>query len=590
MIPLVIGISVLSYAIIVLAPGDPAKLLADPEKLTAESYISMRAELGLDDPGPVRYVKTMSSLFTGELRSFRTQQRVVDAIGERLPTSLSLGILAILFGLLFGTLIGVVQAIKPYSRVDDIGTLLSLTGFSLPHFWFALMLVLLFGVRLRWLPSSGIRPVTSSSWNPLEMAPYLVMPTIVLGTGLLAYVARFVRSSMLDALGQDYVRTARSKGLHEVAVIVRHVLRNSLLPVITIAGFLLPLLIGGAVVVEYVFALPGMGRLAVDAVFARDYPVILTITIFSSIAVIFGNLIADVLYAVAAPRVFERAGPPPRRRGLMLRMAGNERVVVGCSALLAALLAAVFATQLAPYDPNAQVLATRFGPPSFAHLFGTDQLGRDVLSRAIWGSRVSLGVGFSSVLITIVIGTAIGIAAGYGGGWIDGALMRFVDVVISIPVFMLLLTIVAIYGSNVPLLITFIGLSAFPGAARIVRAEVLSLMPREFITASRVIGSSPWRIMVRHILPNLLPIIVVSATLRVGAAILTEAGLSYFGLGVPPPAPTWGGMVADGRTSLDVAWWVSTFPGVALLVVVIATNLVGDGLRDVFDPRRAHLA
>jgi len=303
MIPLVIGISVLSYAIIILAPGDPAKLLADPEKLTAESYASMRAELGLDDPGPVRYLKTMSSLFTGELRSFRTQQRVVEAIAERLPTSLSLGILAILFGLVFGTLIGAMQAIKPYSRLDDIGTVLSLTGFSLPHFWFALMLIMLFGVRLRWLPTSGIRPVSSSSWNPLEMAPYLVLPTIVLGTGLLAYVARFVRSSMLDAFAQDYVRTARSKGLHEVAVIIRHVLRTSLLPVITIAGFLLPLLIGGAVVVEYVFALPGMGRLAVDAVFARDYPVILTITIFSSIAVLVGNLVADVLYAVADPRI-----------------------------------------------------------------------------------------------------------------------------------------------------------------------------------------------------------------------------------------------------------------------------------------------
>jgi peptide/nickel transport system permease protein len=303
MIPLVIGISVLSYAIIVLAPGDPAKLLADPEKMTAESYVSMRAELGLDDPGPVRYVKTMSSLFTGELRSFRTQQRVVDAIGERLPTSLALGVLAILFGLVFGTIIGAVQAIKPYSRLDDLGTLLSLTGFSLPHFWFALMLVMLFGVRLRWLPSSGIRPVTSTGWNPLEMAPYLVMPTIVLGTGLLAYVARFVRSSMLEALGQDYVRTARAKGLQEPAVIVRHVLRNSLLPVITITGFLVPLLIGGAVVVEYVFALPGMGRLAVDSVFARDYPVILTVTIFSAIAVIIGNLVADVLYAVADPRI-----------------------------------------------------------------------------------------------------------------------------------------------------------------------------------------------------------------------------------------------------------------------------------------------
>lgn len=303
MIPLIIGISIVSYAIIILAPGDPAKLLADPEKMTAESYAAMRAELGLDDPGPVRYAKTMASLFTGDLRSFRTQQRVVDAIGERLPTTVALGTLAIIFGLVFGTVIGAVQAIKPYSRLDDLGTLLSLTGFSLPHFWFALMLVMLFGVRLHWLPSSGIRPVTSNSWNPLEMAPYLVMPTIVLGTGLLAYVARFMRSAMLEALAQDYVRTARSKGLREQVVVVRHVLRNSLLPIITIAGILLPLLIGGAVVVEYVFALPGMGRLAVDSVFARDYPVILTITMFSGIAVMLGNLIADVLYAVADPRI-----------------------------------------------------------------------------------------------------------------------------------------------------------------------------------------------------------------------------------------------------------------------------------------------
>ena len=302
-----------------------------------------------------------------------------------------------------------------------------------------------------------------------------------------------------------------------------------------------------------------------------------------------GSDLADVATAVAvAPRSVER--DRSRRRGLLLRLAGNERVVVGCVVLVATFFVAVFAGQLAPYDPNAQILTDRLALPSSTHLFGSDQLGRDILSRVIWGSRVSLGVGFSSVVITIVIGTAIGIAAGYSGGWIDGTLMRLVDIFISIPVFMLLLTIVAIYGSTVPLLIIFIGFSAFPGAARFVRADVLSLKPREFITASLVVGSSPWRIMLRHIVPNLLPIIIVSATLRVGAAILTEAGLSYFGLGVPPPSPTWGGMVADGRTSLDAAWWVSTFPGAALLVVVIATNLVGDGLRDVFDPRRAHLA
>jgi peptide/nickel transport system permease protein len=279
----------------------------------------------------------------------------------------------------------------------------------------------------------------------------------------------------------------------------------------------------------------------------------------------------------------------PRRRPLWRRLLANERVVVGSAVLLASSLVALLAGQIAPYDPNAQTLVARLLGPTAAHPFGSDQLGRDVLSRVIWGTRVSLGVGFSSVAITIGIGTAIGLAAGYAGGWVDSALMRFVDVFISIPVFVLLLTVVAIYGSNVGLLVAFIGISAFPGAARIVRAEVLSLMPREFVTAARVVGSSPIRIMVRHLLPNLVPIIIVSATLRVGAAILTEAGLSYFGLGVPPPAPTWGGMVADGRTFLDAAWWVSTFPGIALLVVVIATNLVGDGLRDVLDPRRVHL-
>ncbi|TME39833.1 MAG: ABC transporter permease [Chloroflexi bacterium] len=291
-------------------------------------------------------------------------------------------------------------------------------------------------------------------------------------------------------------------------------------------------------------------------------------------------------------RRLPRAAASPvaqRRRSLVVRLLSNQRVVVGSVVLLVTFAVALLADVLAPYEPNAQILAERLAGPSLAHPFGQDHLGRDVLSRAIYGARVSLGVGFSSVAITIVIGTIIGVAAGYFGRWTDSVLMRFVDVFISIPVFMLLLTVVAIYGSNVGLLVAFIGISAFPGAARIVRAEVLSLMPRDFILAARVVGASPLRIMARHLVPNLMPVIIVSATLRVGAAILTEAGLSYFGLGVPPPAPTWGGMVADGRTFLDVAWWVSTFPGLALLVVVIATNLVGDGLRDVFDPRRAHL-
>ena len=215
----------------------------------------------------------------------------------------------------------------------------------------------------------------------------------------------------------------------------------------------------------------------------------------------------------------------PRRRSLALRLVTNERVVAGSIVLLVTFAVAVLADVLSPYQPNAQVLADRLAAPSLAHPFGVDHLGRDVLSRAIYGARVSLGVGFSSVAITIVIGTLIGVAAGFFGRWTDSVLMRFVDVFISIPVFMLLLTVVAIYGSSVGLLVAFIGISAFPGAARIVRAEVLSLMPRDFILAARVVGASPVRIMARHLVPNLMPVIIVSATLRVGAAILTEAGL-----------------------------------------------------------------
>ncbi|MBA2520640.1 MAG: ABC transporter permease [Chloroflexia bacterium] len=303
MIPLLFGISVISYAIIRLAPGDPARLLADPEQVTAEQLASAREELGLNDPLPVQYAKTMLALAKGDLVSFRTRQPVLSMIAERLPTTLTLSSLALLFGVTAGLAIGIVQAFCSYTKIDDAGTLISLFGFAIPDFWLALMLILVFAVRLDWLPVSGIRPVGASGWNPIEMAPHLVLPTIVLGTGLMASVARYTRSAMLEALDQDYVRTARAKGLQERVVIVRHALRNSLLPVITLLGFYLPFLLGGAVVIESIFALPGVGRLALDSVFIRDYPVILSINMMGAIAVLLGNLLADAGYAAVDPRI-----------------------------------------------------------------------------------------------------------------------------------------------------------------------------------------------------------------------------------------------------------------------------------------------
>jgi peptide/nickel transport system permease protein len=303
MIPMLIGISLISFAIIRLAPGDPERLLIDPQYVTFEQLASVRQQLGLDDPLPVQYLKTMKSLLAGDLRSYKTRQTVQELVVERLPATVALGSLALAFGVTLGVAVGVLQSLRPYSRWDDVGTLISLLGFSTPNFWLALMLILVFSVGLHWLPVSGIRPVDATGWNPLEMARYLVLPTVVLATGFMATVARYARSSMLEALSQDYVRTAQAKGLPRAVVTVRHALRNSLLPIITLVGFFLPNLLGGAAIIESIFALPGMGRLALDSVFVRDYPVILSLNMMGAAVVLVGNLLADIGYAVADPRI-----------------------------------------------------------------------------------------------------------------------------------------------------------------------------------------------------------------------------------------------------------------------------------------------
>lgn len=303
MIPLLFGISIITFAIVQLAPGDPAELLAPPEFVSNEAIEAARERYGLNDPVPIQYVKTMSSMLTGDLRSFKSREPVLSMIWDRLPTTALIGALALVFGVSMGIALGVMQALRPRTRIDDLGTFISILGFAVPNFWLALMLIMVFSVRLDWLPATGIRPIDATGWNPLEIWPHLILPTVVLGTGFMASVARFTRSSMLEALDQDYVRTARSKGMRERLVVVRHALRNSLLPVITLVGYYFPFILGGTVVVEMIFGLPGIGRLALDSVYIRDYPVILTINMMLACMVLLGNLLADIGYAVADPRI-----------------------------------------------------------------------------------------------------------------------------------------------------------------------------------------------------------------------------------------------------------------------------------------------
>ena len=245
-------------------------------------------------------------------------------------------------------------------------------------------------------------------------------------------------------------------------------------------------------------------------------------------------------------------------------------------------LLAPFITPYAPDDLDAyNVLIS----PSAAHWLGTDELGRDVLTRIIYGARISLKVGFVSVGIAVVAGSVAGLCAGYYGGWIDQVIMRFVDIMLCFPTFFLILAVIALLEPSIWYIMIIIGLTGWMGVARLVRAEVLSLKERDFVMAARGIGASDVRIIFLHILPNAMSPVLVAATLGVAGAILTESALSFLGIGVQPPTPSWGNMLTAGKDYLEFAWWLSLFPGLAILVTVIAYNLVGEGLRDALDPK-----
>jgi peptide/nickel transport system permease protein len=274
-----------------------------------------------------------------------------------------------------------------------------------------------------------------------------------------------------------------------------------------------------------------------------------------------------------------------RRREFWTRLQRNRMAMTGLGLVLGLFVVSIFAPWLAPYDPNHIDLKQVLMAPSQAHLLGTDTLGRDVLSRIIYGSRVSLKVGFVAVGLATLIGLLVGALAGYYGGWVDSALMRLVDLMLCFPAFFLILAVIAVLEPSIWNIMAVIGLTSWMGVARLVRAEFLSLREREFVTAARALGASDVRLILRHMLPNALAPVMVSATLGVAGAILTESALSFLGLGVQPPTPSWGNILTAGKDNIEIAWWLSVFPGLAILVTVMSYNLLGEGIREAIDPR-----
>jgi ABC-type dipeptide/oligopeptide/nickel transport system permease component len=664
--------------------GSAADVLAGG-RATAAELAEITRSLGLDQPLYVQYGKFLGQLVHGDLGiSYIYHIPVTSLIGTAFPYSAELAVVGFSVAAVLGVALGMIAALRSSTWVDSSVKAAALVGQSVPTFWLGLLMILLFAVTLRWLPVFG-----SGGFNNL------ILPSLTLCATPLAEIARLTRSSTLEVLRADHIMFERSKGVSNLTLI-RHLMRNAALPVITLLAIELGGLLAGTVVVETLFAWPGLGQLAINSVRVRDYSVIQGIVLFEAVIFVFMNLLVDLSYGLLDPRV-RLGGGASRRRRWRDSVVGNaftnlfgagiprtarvpaqpavdeSRVVsaaedesyptpddadspglvesnfaldsvpsstivmgaglvtvidrdtdtkttvsesnadVGNQALAASpvrqvrlwrfprriphgfprvsflilllfIVIGVFGPLLAPHSPEHADLILSLQPPGFqaggswSYPLGTDVLGRDILSRLLYGARESLLVAATAVLISGTVGLAAGVVAGYIGGRVDAVLMRTVDAVLAFPTILLAIVLAGIFGPSAQNVIIVISVAGWASYARVIRSEVLSLKAQDFVTMSRVIGASPYWIIRRHLVPNVVPSLLVLATLQVGAAILTEGALSFIGIGVPPPAPSWGGMLAESQSLLAIAWWLQIFPGVALASIVMASNLMGDWL------------
>jgi peptide/nickel transport system permease protein len=510
-----------------------------------------------------------------------------------------------------GIPLGIMAAVRRDSWIDNAARAISLIGVSSPTFWFAFIMLAAFYGGLEIAPGPGrldptsfapptvtglllVDTILAGDWETFRTAAaHLILPSIVLAAGTLGLITRTTRASMLESIQQDYVRVARSKGLKTRDIVMRHVFRNAVIPIVTLGGLAYANLLAGAVMTETIFSVARARTLHVpkcgDARFSSDHghyaggchrlfadqsahrrqlrlpgPAGEAMSVYDTAA------ITDVSIPVRT-----RAQRFRRRYGL---------ATIGAVIVVAWLVIAIFAPWLTSYSPDTVDVANRLQPPSWAHWFGTDALGRDVYTRVLFGARVSLATGFVVVLAAGALGTLLGAVAAYARGWVEEAIMRCTDLVLCFPPIILALAIAAALGIGTRNTIIAMLVVWWPKFARLAHSMVIVQRSQEYVEAAMVIGFNPARVLLRHILPNSVGPLIVLVTLDLGNAIITFAGLSFLGLGVLPPTPEWGSMIAEGR-ELVAQWWVATFPGAAILTVVIGFNFLGDGIRDWLDPK-----
>src|SRR3989304_2196222 len=536
-----------------MMPGSPLVFLAgeDVGFLSEAQRTELLRSLGLDQPLWRQYVRYLGNLVTGNLGySFQKGRPISEIIAERLPWTLLLVGLALLAATLIGVVWGTLVAWRRGSAFD-LGSLgISMFFESTPSFWLGMIFIAVFAARLRWFPIFGAQTpgVSLAGWAMVANAAWhLALPLATLTPITIPGNFLIMRYSMLTVLGEQYIATAKAKGLAERTVIYRHAMRNALLPMATVVMLNLGFIASGATVIETVFSYPGAG---------------------------------PPPFSAGGPTARPGRAPPRRRR---LGVVG----VVGLALLILLVGSAIFAPWIAPYNPE-ESSGNPFAAPSRLHPLGTNDIGQDILSEFIYGTRISLAIGFLAAIVAISIGTLIGTVAGYFGGWVDAVLMRAVDVVLVIPFLPLMILIAAYVGPSFWNIILVIGLLVWARPARVLRSQVLSLKSLDYIDAARALGAPPSRTLRLHVLPGVLSLSLAQFILAASNAILIEASLSFLGLG-DPTAKSWGSILyyAQVRSAfLSGAWlWWVLPPGLLITLAVLGFAFTGFALEEVLNPR-----
>ncbi|MGY4435957.1 ABC-type dipeptide/oligopeptide/nickel transport system permease subunit [Bradyrhizobium sp. F1.13.1] len=594
-----VGASVIIFLVLDALPGNAAQMLMGADA-SPDAVRALTVKLGLDQPLALRYLQWIKGLLVGDLgNSYVYGTPVASLIAERLVLTIPLAMMSMLITVTLALSAGIYTAAN-HNKLGDVGVMsLTQVGIALPNFWFAILLVLLFSVRLQWLSAGGFPGWEDGIWIGIKS---LLLPAVSLAVVQAAILARVTRSAVLEVLREDFVRTARAKGLGKREVLWKHVLRNAMIPVMDGDGPAIRqsarrhhrdrerVLSAGPRPPDLPVdrqPRPHRGAQLRDA--ARDHGRHRQFRGRRALCLRRSphqgprSVSAPLTTLVDAPAT---ARPLPART-FWRRALRHRSFVLGGALSLLVLASALLSLLWTPWSPYEIDIAAKLQPPSAAHWLGTDVFGRDIVSLLLAGARSTIMVGIIAVSIGLTFGVCLGLIASARRGWTEEIIMRFSDFTFAFPAVLSAIMLAAVAGPGMVTSIVAIGIFQIPTLIRLTRGSANAIWAREFVLAARAAGKGKFRITIEHVLPNIMSILIVQATIQFALAILAEAALSYLGLGTQPPQPSWGRMLNDAQTLLFQSPMLAVYPGAAIAIAVLGLNLLGDGLRDLLDPRLA---